>query len=148
MYQSKTCTTTDTQLLKYAKLKARKSLYLVLKKKPFATKIVEELNEEVERRLTIFIERLVKKMEGRKCDDPEKLLKYTILKAIVKILDNIMKENYIQMTEDDKIAVEKIFGDGNDDDDSPPSNYDAPKPPKPSNKSYGAKPNNYSYRHF
>lgn len=116
MYQAKTCT--NTNILQYAKLKARKSLYLVLKKKPFAKEIVEELNEEVERRLTNFIEKLVKKMEERQNDDPEKLLKYTILKAIVRILDNIMKENYIQMTEDDKAAVEIIFGDGDDSDDN------------------------------
>ena len=125
MYQARTCTSTN--ILQYAKSKARKSLYLVLKKKPFAKEIVEELNEEVERRLTNFIEKLVKKMEERQNDDPEKLLKYTILKAIVRILDNIMKENYIQMTEDDKAAVEIIFGDGddNDDNDDYNANYNA-----------------------
>lgn len=117
MYQTQTCTSTNTKILTYAKKKAKQSLYLVLKKKSFATEVIEELNEEVEKRLTNFIQRLVKNLEERQCGDPETLLKYTILKAIVKTLDNIMKENYIQMTENDKIAVERIYNgddDGND----------------------------------
>lgn len=116
MYKTKSYTSTNTQILTYAKKKAKESLYLVLKKKPFATEIVEEINEEVEKRLTKFVEKLAKNLEEWQSEDKEKLLKFTLLKAIVKILDNIMQENYIKMTENDKIAVEKIFGNGDDDD--------------------------------
>lgn len=151
MYKAKTYTSTNTQIITYAKQKAKQSLYLVLKKKSFGAQLVEEINEEVERRLTKFIEKLIKEIKEWQCEDPDKLLKYTILKAIIKILDNIMKENFIQMTENDKIAVEKIFGNGDDDEndkfknerknnlnkngfqDSSPQNY------------YGPKPNNNSY---
>ena len=102
-------TYTLTSIVEYAKEKAKKALYLVLIKKPLSVKSLEKVNKEIELKLNKFLDKIIPKLNEIKPQDPEKFLKYMMLKATLNILDKIMKENYMLLSENDKIAAQNIF---------------------------------------
>lgn len=109
-------TYTLTSIVQYAKEKAKKTLYLVLKKKPLSVKTLEKINVEIEKKLTKFFDKIIPKLEEIKPKDPEKFLKFMMLKATLKILDKIMEENFMKLTEEDKIAAKNIYESPGEDD--------------------------------
>ena len=98
-----------TTLINEAKEKGRQTLHLVLKKKPLSKETLENLNNEIEEKLGLFMEKIIPKLKEVNPKDPEKFLKYLILQGVLKILGKIMEENFLSMTEEDKKAVEKIY---------------------------------------
>ena len=105
-----------TTLVNYTKEKAKKTLYLVLIKKPLSAQSLENLNTNIESKLSKFLDKIIPKLNEQKPKDPEKFLKYMMLKATFKILAKIMDDNYMKMTEEDRIAARKIYGNGDYDD--------------------------------
>jgi len=102
-------TYTLTSIVEYAKEKAKKALYLVLTKKPLSVKSLEKVNKEIELKLNKFLDKIIPQLKKINPQDPEKFLKYMMLKATLNILDKIMKENYMNLSENDKIAAQSIF---------------------------------------
>lgn len=102
-------TCTLTSIIDYAKEKAKKTLYLVLIKKPLSAKSLEKINKEIELKLNKFLDKIIPKLNEINPQDKEKFLKYIMLKATLNILDKIMAENYMKLTENDKIAAQKIY---------------------------------------
>lgn len=100
---------TLTTLIETSKKQGRKILYLVLKKKPLSKETVENLTEEIEKRLGAFFIKIAPKLEQMKPNEPETFLKYLLLQGVLKILENIMKKSYLSLTEEDKKAVERIY---------------------------------------
>lgn len=109
-------TYTLTAFVDYAKEKAKNIIYLVLKKKPFSVKQLEDINKEIEIKLEKFFDKIIPQLNEIKPKDEEKFLKYMMLKATIKILDKIMEKNYLKMTDEDKIAAKAIYQNGGTDD--------------------------------
>ncbi len=102
-------------IVEYAKEKAKKTLYLVLIKKPLSVKSLEKINNEIEVKLEKFLDKIIPKLKEIKPQDPEKFLKYMMLKATLNILEKIMEKNYLKLTENDKISAKKIYESNNND---------------------------------
>ncbi len=102
-------------IVEYAKEKAKKTLYLVLIKKPLSVKSLEKINNEIEVKLEKFLDKILPKLNEIKPQDPEKFLKYMMLKATLNILEKIMEKNYLKLTENDKISAKKIYENNNND---------------------------------
>lgn len=100
---------TMTILINEAKEKGRQTLHLVLKQKSLSRETLDNLNNEIEERLGLLIEKIIPKINEVNPKDPEKFLKYLTLQGVLKILGKIMEENYLCMTEEDKKAAEKIY---------------------------------------
>lgn len=83
---------TLTTLIETSKKQGRKILYLVLKQKPLSKETVENLTEEIEKRLGAFFIKIAPKLEQMKPNEPETFLKYLLLQGVLKILENIMKK--------------------------------------------------------
>jgi hypothetical protein len=107
---------TSTTFINFAKEKAKKVFYIVLKKKPFSVKRIEEINKEIEIKLEKFFIKIIPQLNQINPKDKEKFLKYITLKATLKILENIMEKNFMKLTEEDKIAAQKIYENGDKDD--------------------------------
>ena len=98
------------------KKKEDKLFHLVLKKKPLSKETLENLNNEIEERLGLFMEKIIPKLKEVNPKDPEKFLKYLNLQGVLKILGKIMDENFLCMTEEDKKVVERIYEKCNEED--------------------------------
>ena len=100
-----TVITTSNQTLN----RGKKILHLVLKKKPFTEKIMEELENEISDRMGKFIGRVYKKLEQAKFQNPEQSIKVILLKALVGILKNMVKEYQQSLSLDDLKMIEEIL---------------------------------------
>lgn len=81
--------------------KGNKILYLVLKTKPFSEEIIEEVRNIIKERLHKSLLNIVPRIENVQFKDPEQTLKIIILNAIIKILNNMIKEDIIKLNEND-----------------------------------------------
>ena len=104
-----------SSIVEYAKEKAKKTLYLVLIKKPLSVKSLEKINNEIELKLEKFLNKIIPKLQEINPKDPEKFLKYMMLKATLNILEKIMAENYMKLSENDRIAAKNIYENKNND---------------------------------
>ncbi len=104
---------TLTQYQSNVAKKGKNILYLVLKKKNFAEEIISNLQSEVEIRFQKFINDIVNDLQKIKLEDEENGLKYIILKGMINILNQMLKERMILLSEKDKKIIDEIFG--NDD---------------------------------
>jgi hypothetical protein len=91
--------------------KGKEILYLVLKRKPFAKEIVEELEKELENRMTIFIKSIAPKLQNMNFDDPEQSLKVIILRGLINILKNMIEEHKLELSESDRKILDDIMKD-------------------------------------
>ena len=89
--------------------KGKKALYLVLKKKSFADEIIESLQDEIEERFNKFLCQIAPKLNNIKLDNEEDSLKYLLIKGLIKILNDMLKERRINLTEKDKMITDEIF---------------------------------------
>lgn len=95
---SKTITVVEEKVSK----KAKNTLYLVLKKRGFEEEVIEKMNTELERRFLEVLKRITPRLSEMHFDNPEEALEYILLKEIIKILDDFIKENMLNLNEDDK----------------------------------------------
>jgi hypothetical protein len=100
-----TVITTSNQALN----RGRQILHLVLQKKPFSEKIMEELENEISDRMGKFVSRIYKKLEQTKFENPQQSIKVILLKALVQIMRNMVKEYQQSLSPDDLKIIEEIF---------------------------------------
>ena len=79
-------------------------LYLVLQRKPFADEIIDEVRAELEKRLYVFLQSIIPKLQNIQFSNPEQSLKIIILNAIIKILNQMIKEDIIKLNENDLLT--------------------------------------------
>lgn len=89
--------------------RGKQILHLVLQKKPFSEKIMEELEKEISERMGNFVSRIYKKLEQTKFENPQQSIKVILLKALVQIMRNIVKEYQQSLSPDDLKIIEEIF---------------------------------------
>ena len=89
--------------------KGRQILYLVLKRKPFAKEIIEELEKELEDRMTAFIKSIAPKLQNMNFDDPEQSLKVIILRGLINILKNMIEEHKIELSDSDRKILDDLM---------------------------------------
>jgi hypothetical protein len=82
--------------------KAKKTLYLVLKKKGFADEIIDNIDRELEQRFIEYLKTIAPKLNQMTFDDPEKALECLMLKQMIKILDSMLTERMLILNEEDK----------------------------------------------
>ena len=95
-------------------LKTRKTLYLVLKRKGLADEIIENIDKEVEKRLIEYLNNIAPKLNQMNFDDPVEALECLLLKQVVKILDDMIKEKMLNLNEEDKKRLFDLFQNEND----------------------------------
>ena len=98
-----------TQYENKAIKKAKNALYLVLKKKTFADEIITSLQNEVEQRFKRFINDIAKDLENIQLEDEETGLKYIIIKGIINILNRMLQERMVTLSDKDKQLINDIF---------------------------------------
>lgn len=91
------------------KKKGKKALYLVLKRKPLIEEIIESVEEEVEKRFSEFINKKSEELSRLKPDNPEEFYKCVLLRALIKILDKMLEEYSVGLTDKDKNTLKDIF---------------------------------------
>ena len=109
-----TTTTTINNLFQTCSERSRKYLHLVLREKPFAQKIVDELKGE--NRLQIYLQNVIfpklEKIGPSKFKDLEKSLKVIIILSIKEVMQEMMKENLLALSLEDLHLMDKILDDG------------------------------------
>jgi Mg/Co/Ni transporter MgtE len=95
-------------------LKTRKTLYLVLKRKGLADEIIENIDKEVEKRLIEYLNNIAPKLNQMNFDDPVEALECLLLKQVVKILDDMIKEKMLNLNEEDKKRLFDLFQNENE----------------------------------
>lgn len=98
-----------TQIKQYAIEEGKNIIYLVLKKKPLSAEIIEKLSGDSLKRLEEYLISIIPALQKINPQDPEKVLKYISLQATLKILFKIMNDNYLTLSENDRILAEKIY---------------------------------------
>lgn len=111
-----TTTTTTTQtmtLVQNCSENGKRYLHLVLREKPFAEKIVEELKAEIEKRLEIYLNTHIfpqlEKIDVSEFNNPEQSMKVIIISSIQEVLKEMMKENLLMLCPEDFALVEQII---------------------------------------
>ena len=89
--------------------KVKKNIYLILKKKPLPEQIMDDLQEEVEKRFLYFINSKREQLENIKPEDPEEFYECFLLKAMINILEEMLKEKQINLSEKDKQTLKDLF---------------------------------------
>ena len=95
-------------------LKTRKTLYLVLKRKGLADEIIDNIDKEVEKRLIEYLNNIAPKLNQMNFDDPVESLECLLLKQVVKILDDMIKEKMLNLNEEDKKRLFDLFQNENE----------------------------------
>ncbi len=109
--------------------KGKTILYLALKQKPFAEKVMDEVKSEVEKRLEKYLLQIMPKLENATFKDPEQTLKIIILNGIINILKEMIKEDLLQLTTNDFLILydllknEQNIEDNNNEVDNNPKNH-------------------------
>jgi Mg/Co/Ni transporter MgtE len=95
-------------------LKTSKTLYLVLKKKGLADEIIDNIDKELEKRLIEYLKNIAPKLNQMNFDDPVEALECLLLKQVVKILDDMIKEKMLNLNEEDKKRLFDLFQNENE----------------------------------
>jgi Mg/Co/Ni transporter MgtE len=95
-------------------LKKSKTLYLVLKRKGLADEIIESIDKELEKRLIEYLKNIAPKLNQMNFDDPVEALECLLLKQVVKILDDMIKEKMLNLNEEDKKRLFDLFQNENE----------------------------------
>ena len=140
MERSHTFTQYESKVTK----KGKNVLYLVLKKKTFADEIIDSLQKEVETRFKKFLNEIAADLNKIKLDDEENGLKYIMLKGMINILNQMLKERMIILSEKDKQIINEIFEKDEDIKDTVNQGKDHPKKNEGKNGHSGKKDNYYN----
>ena len=95
-------------------LKTRKTLYLVLRRKGLADEIIDNIDKELEKRLIEYLNKIAPKLNQMTFDDPVTALECLLLKQVVKILDDMIKEKMLNLNEEDKKRLFDLFQNENE----------------------------------
>lgn len=82
--------------------KARNKLYLVLREKGMIQRVIDEINDEAEKRFINSINILLPKLNEMHFDNPEEILTCLFLKKMIEILDQMLKEKILLLNDKDK----------------------------------------------
>ena len=89
--------------------KGKKALYLVLKKKPLAVEIYDNLKNEAEERFNKFLENKKPLLMDIKPENPEIFYECFLMRAMIEILKEMLKERKISLSEKDINLFQTIF---------------------------------------
>ena len=98
-----TITTVEEKVLK----KGKNVLYLILKPKNIEDQIIEDINEEMEKRFKNCIEKIIHKIKNVEFDDNENSLKYIMISGLIKVLNEMLKEIKMTLSYNDQMLIEK-----------------------------------------
>ena len=98
-----TITTVEEKVLK----KGKNVLYLILKPKNIEYQIIEDINEEMEKRFKNCIEKIIPKIKNVEFDDNENSLKYIMISGLIKVLNEMLKEIKMTLSYNDQMLIEK-----------------------------------------
>lgn len=84
-------------------------LYLVLKKKPFTQQIIEEIQEEMEKRFSQYLQNIIHKLINMKFDNPNQALKVLFLKILINVANQMVNEDKIHLSNSDLKLLEEIY---------------------------------------
>ena len=90
-------------------VKGKSALYLVLKKKPLPIEILEALAAEVEIRYEKFLNQKLPLLKNIKPDNPEQFYECFLIRAMIEVLKQMLKEKKINLSEKDLNTFELIF---------------------------------------
>ena len=90
-------------------VKGKSALYLVLKKKPLPIEILEALSAEVEIRYEKFLNQKLPLLKNIKPDNPEQFYECFLIRAMIEVLKQMLKEKKINLSEKDLNTFELIF---------------------------------------
>jgi len=82
--------------------KTRNKLYLVLREKGMIQRVIDEINDEAEKRFINSINILIPKLNEMHFDNPEEILTCLFLKKMIEILDQMLKEKILLLNDKDK----------------------------------------------
>jgi hypothetical protein len=122
--KSQSFSQTMTQVIE----KGQQSLYLVLKKKPLPEEIYDNLKNEAEERFIKFVQQKKPLLEQMKPENPELFFECFLIKAMIHILRQMLKERKIALSEKDLSTFDTIFNNDK------PMNRNNKKPEKKSNE--------------
>ena len=108
--------------------KSRNTLHLVLRQRGFADDIIDSINNEVEKRLQQYLNKIASKMDSMNFDNPEESIKCLLLKKIIEILEEMSKEKIANLSEEDKKLIFDILN--GKDGEAPKSGENNEKNPK------------------
>ena len=94
----------------------KKVYYLVLKKKSFQKEIIEQLESRLESKMNEFWDKIIDKFKEKKFENVEQSLKYILLKGLVLILEKELKNNQIDLSEEEKNTLKEIMENDEDND--------------------------------
>ena len=103
--KSQSFSQTMTQVIE----KGKQSLYLVLKKKPLPEEIYDNLKNEAEERFIKFVQQKKPLLEQMKPENPELFFECFLIKAMIHILRQMLKERKIALSEKDLSTFDTIF---------------------------------------
>jgi hypothetical protein len=89
--------------------KGKNTLYLILRPKPLPEKIIDDLKEEVEKRFLAFINSKRDLLESINPENPEKFYECFFLKAMINVLEKMLEEKKISLSERDKNTLKELF---------------------------------------
>lgn len=84
-------------------------VYLTLKKKPLIEQILDDIHEEAERRFQILVKQKLPELKNIKPENPQTFLECFLLRALIKILDEMFEERNIKLSLNDKNELKNIF---------------------------------------
>lgn len=91
----------------------KSATYLVLRSKPLPQQIVEDIEEEAEKRFQIFLKNRLPLLNSIKPENPEKFFSLFLLKGLISILDEMLKERHVLLSERDKNTIKDLFDNQN-----------------------------------
>ena len=87
----------------------KNATYLVLRRKPLPQQIVEDIEGEVEKRFQIFLNQKLPLLNSIQPEDPERFLAAFLLRGLISILDEMLKERNVLLSERDKNTIKDLF---------------------------------------
>ena len=150
-----TTTTTTTQtmtLVQNCSENGKRYLHLVLREKPFAEKIVEELKAEIEKRLEIYLNTHIfpqlEKIDVSEFKNPEQSMKVIIISSIQEVLKEMMKENLLMLCQEDFALVEQIINSEEKEINKPTQQNNENKDDKPKNENENKDDNSSGFKNI
>ena len=147
-----TTTTQTMTLVQNCSVNGKRYLHLVLREKPFAEKIVEELKAEIEKRLEIYLNTHIfpqlAKMDVSEFKNPEQSIKVIIISSIQEVLKEMMNENLLMLCPEDFALVEQIINSEEKEINKPMPQNNENKDDKPKNENENKDDNSSGFKNI
>jgi hypothetical protein len=93
-------------------------VYLTLKKKPLIQQILDDVSDEAEKKFQNLVQQKLPALNAIKPENPQRFLECFLLRALIKILDEMFEERNVKLSLNDKNELENIFENKNKNDNS------------------------------